>query len=464
MNSSNSFNICPRCGNSNSLNAKYCSRCGAQLKVPTEAVVCHKCHTRNYSLANFCRNCGATLKVGAQTKICPRCGREIGAEENMCACGYSFVTMQQTQPRKVDVTSTNKDKKRDKKRNKNRQEDNYPQQSYAQQGQAEQQSANGGKKPKKSGRGFALFAFLFLALFVYVIIAPATARPGFLTNFDKGFYHHNKTENPDGPSAVLGESSNLYAEGDEGTATPEETWTVTFKNGDATVATVTVVKGQKLTAEQIPAAPTAPEGKEFKGWFAGDTAITAETDITGDITVTAGFADVAVTEPDPNAPQDYVYGWELIGDIIKLFDEEHRAAMDAFEGGAFAYILDQLGTATFVMVAMFAIFVLTAFFHLIVCLFRIISPRRSKHGNLLYLILFIVTAVLTALMLCSHMLPGEGNFFASVREFFTPKHNGIACSYGYALIFIPAYYLFFWIYSNMAKKKGAKKSKKDNGK
>ena len=80
MNSSNSFNICPRCGNSNSLNAKYCSRCGAQLKVPTEAVVCHKCHTRNYSLANFCRNCGATLKVGAQTKICPRCGREIGSK------------------------------------------------------------------------------------------------------------------------------------------------------------------------------------------------------------------------------------------------------------------------------------------------------------------------------------------------------------------------------------------------
>ena len=65
------------------------------------------------------------------------------------------------------------------------------------------------------GRGFALFAFLFLALFVYVIIAPATARPEFLTNFDKGFYHHSKTENPDGPSAVLGESSNLYAEGDD---------------------------------------------------------------------------------------------------------------------------------------------------------------------------------------------------------------------------------------------------------
>ena len=120
MNGSNSFNICPRCGNSNSLNAKYCSRCGAQLKVPTEAVVCHKCHTRNSSLANFCRNCGATLKVGAQTKICPRCGREIGAAENMCACGYSFVTMQQTEPRRADVSSTNKDKKRDKKRDKNR--------------------------------------------------------------------------------------------------------------------------------------------------------------------------------------------------------------------------------------------------------------------------------------------------------------------------------------------------------
>ena len=134
MNSSNSFNICPRCGNSNSLNAKYCSRCGAQLKVPQEAVVCPKCHTRNSSLANFCRNCGATLKVGAQTKICPRCGKEIGAEENVCACGYSFVTLQQTEPRPVNVASTNKSKK-DKKRDK-RQQHAVDEQHTVQQGNA----------------------------------------------------------------------------------------------------------------------------------------------------------------------------------------------------------------------------------------------------------------------------------------------------------------------------------------
>ena len=169
MNSSNSFNICPRCGNSNSLNAKYCSRCGAQLKVPQEAVVCPKCHTRNSSLANFCRNCGATLKVGAQTKICPRCGKEIGAEENVCACGYSFVTLQQTEPRPVNVASTNKSKK-DKKRDK-RQQHAVDEQQTVQQGGKTKTTYS-----KKGGRGFAIFATLLLAVFCYFIIAPEGVR------------------------------------------------------------------------------------------------------------------------------------------------------------------------------------------------------------------------------------------------------------------------------------------------
>lgn len=68
---------------------------------------------------------------------------------------------------------------------------------------------------------------------------------------------------------------------------PEEKWTVTFKCDGQDDVVVQVVKGEKLTAEQIPAAPSVAEGKEFKGWFNGETQITVDTVISGNITATA---------------------------------------------------------------------------------------------------------------------------------------------------------------------------------
>lgn len=78
-----------------------------------------------------------------------------------------------------------------------------------------------------------------------------------------------------------------------------EKWTVTFKNGETTVATVEVVKGQKLTENQIPAAPEGiPETQEFKGWFVGEgesaTQLTTETEITSDITAVAKIENKVV--------------------------------------------------------------------------------------------------------------------------------------------------------------------------
>ena len=161
----NSYNICPRCGNSNSLSAKYCSRCGGQLKVPEEPVVCHKCHTRNSPMANFCRNCGAELKVGYQTKICPKCGKEVDAHDNVCTCGYSFVTLQQTAPSKNPLPAGA-----------------VPVSSY-------------GKSKKvyitKGGRAWAIVALIVLMLFAYYILMPSNSgelslRPSALNGFDKG--------------------------------------------------------------------------------------------------------------------------------------------------------------------------------------------------------------------------------------------------------------------------------------
>ena len=76
-----------------------------------------------------------------------------------------------------------------------------------------------------------------------------------------------------------------------------EYWTVTFKNGDTVEKTVQVVKGQKLTAEQIPAAPTIADDKEFKGWFDGETQITVDTVISGNITAIAKIDNKPTPQP-----------------------------------------------------------------------------------------------------------------------------------------------------------------------
>ena len=173
MNSSNSFNICPHCNNSNSLNARFCARCGAKLVVPEEVVVCHKCHTRNNPLANFCRNCGTPLKSGAMTKICPKCGREVASDENVCVCGHSFaqigyVSPDMTQtaapvagitpvaPVPTDVT-VSEDNKKTKKEKKAKAKKKYTYKSYT----------------KGSGRAFAIVAAILLLLVGYLAASPA---------------------------------------------------------------------------------------------------------------------------------------------------------------------------------------------------------------------------------------------------------------------------------------------------
>lgn len=168
MNSSNSFNLCPHCGNSNTLNARFCSRCGTQLKVPEEVVVCRSCGTRNSPMANFCRNCGSQLKVGEQTKICPRCRKEVPAGDNTCTCGYSFATITTVTPAASKAAPVREEKKTRKNR---RQKDQTGTKRVASQ---------------KGGRVFALVALVFLLVFGYFFAAPQDFRPSFLA-FDKGF-------------------------------------------------------------------------------------------------------------------------------------------------------------------------------------------------------------------------------------------------------------------------------------
>ena len=197
MSSSNSFNICPRCGNSNMLNAKYCSRCGGELKLPEEPIICHNCRTRNTPMANFCRNCGAELKVGYATKICTRCGNEVPAEQSVCTCGYSFAHTAYAMPASVradgtvdttGVTATGADAAKgngaamDKKAKKEQKK---------QAKLAKKESEKNKVYSHKGGRAFAIVAMVLLLLFAYIVVAPFGLRPGFLANFDKGITGFN---------------------------------------------------------------------------------------------------------------------------------------------------------------------------------------------------------------------------------------------------------------------------------
>lgn len=390
----------------------------------------------------------------------------------MCACGYSFVNVQQTEPRRADVSSTNKDRKRDKKRDKGASETS----------RSESVSGEKPAKKKKSGRGFALFAFLLLAVFVVAILLPANTR-GPLVNFDKGFYH--PVGESDSSASATDKSSDLYAETDANETDPAEPeptpddpaptdkWIVTFKNGNDVVGTVEVTKGDKLTSDQFPPDPSVESGKEFKGWFNGDTAITVETVIDGDVTATAKIEDAVTqpsnpsnpdqTDPDPDQTEqtgklgNNIYGWDFISDIIGIFSDETKAQLDSAENKFDFIVNDYFGTSTFVLVVIFAVFILTAFFHLLVCIVRVISPKRSKRPNYLYLTLAVITTVLVAMMSLAHLIPNEESGF---RLFFEASYKGLSCEYGLMIWVIPVYYWFFWLYSYIAKRKSPKKEKK----
>lgn len=72
-------------------------------------------------------------------------------------------------------------------------------------------------------------------------------------------------------------------------------YNVVFKNGDTEVAVVKIAKDSKIGEGNIPAAPEAPQGKQFDGWFVGETKIDADYKVTGNVVATAKFSDAQAT-------------------------------------------------------------------------------------------------------------------------------------------------------------------------
>ena len=321
MNSSNSFNLCPHCGNSNTLNARFCSRCGTQLKVPEEVVVCRTCGTRNSPMANFCRNCGSQLKVGEQTKICPKCRKEVPVGDNTCNCGYTFATITTVAPVQGQPVSVRDEQAEGKGKKSKKQK-------------TAKQKANKAVVSKKGGRVLAFVAFVFLLAFVYFFAAPQELRPSFLA-FDKGLFF-------DGSSKI--------------------------------------------------------------------------------------------------------YGYTLVTMMISNI----MAAISNAGGDIFGAILGAFGNylAEKMVSIMTIIFVVSVVAHLIVCITRIFTSKRSKKGNGLYLVLAILTTVATALILVPQFL-GADILGGMLGIFAMPE----GCGFGWVLCAIPAYYWFFFLYSLIAKGK-----------
>ena len=402
--SSNSFNICPRCGNSNMLNAKYCSRCGGELKLPEEPIVCHNCRTRNTPMANFCRNCGAELKVGYATKICTRCGSEVPAEQNVCTCGYMFAQNAYATPIPVradgtvntGVTATNtaadtaeestaKDKKGKKAKDKANKES----------------KVSKGKDNKvyshKGGRAFAIVAMILLLVFAYFIAAPTKLRPSFLSNFDKGMSSYETVQQEQGDGAGEGSGSEGTEQDEHALATQEET-----ANDGAEQETPSEGDGQGTpeSGEQQEAA-TAPEAKNY-------------------------------------------YGYDVVFMFVKAF----------MGGGSFGDIIANNGGMAMALVAVVTIiFAIAVLVHFIVCLVRAIKPRRSKKPNWCFLALAALTTVVVGLIALFNFISVGNAFFAKIAAVFKLAEGW---SLGYVLYAIPAYFWFFFLYSLIAKARALK--------
>ena len=338
MNSSNSFNICPRCGNSNALSARFCSRCGGQLKVPEEPIVCRKCHTRNSPMANFCRNCGSSLKTNSKTKICPRCGKEVSGDQTVCNCGYSFVTFQQSNPNKAKATNATSGKAQQQAKGK------QPAKQTQKKVKADKVYSN------KGGRGWAIAGLVLLLIFAYYIIAPfqlyngegevsATLRPEFLVNFDKGI--------------------------------------ISFTQG------------------------------ESSGYF---------------------------------------YGCNFVIDIINLVKM-------ITEGASFGDVIGSVSIGYLMLMVLSIIFILTAFVHLIVCIVRSFTAKRSKKMNMYFLVMAIFSTLLVGLIMLFQLVQMPEGTLQTIASWFALS-EGLAL--GYAVWAIPLYFWFFFIYSLCAKAKKLK--------
>ncbi len=111
-------------------------------------------------------------------------------------------------------------------------------------------------------------------------------------------------------------------------------------------------------------------------------------------------------------------------------------------------LVEAYGVGGVSLFAMCAVTMLCLCVHLLVCIVRIFTGKRSAHRNGFYLFLAIVFTLWTALWaMCYYLIPADSApWLLAVRNVFVPK-----APTGYVMFAMPLYFWFFYVYSACAK-------------
>lgn len=138
-----------------------------------------------------------------------------------------------------------------------------------------------------------------------------------------------------------------------------ETVSVTFKDGDADYKKVTVVKGEKIAAADLPTDPTAAPGYRFDGWFVGDAEFDEETEFSANVTYDAKYTKVAYVVKFVNGEEETVKliaiadDAKLVADAIPADPEKEGFAFMGWYSGMNKAVADIAITADVTYEAVF---------------------------------------------------------------------------------------------------------------
>lgn len=86
--------ICPNCGKEIDDGIRFCPYCGTELKEIKEEKICQNCGAKLEEDSKFCPNCGSPVELLQESKIpkCPNCGKIVTTETKFCPdCGTKII-------------------------------------------------------------------------------------------------------------------------------------------------------------------------------------------------------------------------------------------------------------------------------------------------------------------------------------------------------------------------------------
>ncbi len=112
----------------------------------------------------------------------------------------------------------------------------------------------------------------------------------------------------------------------------------------------------------------------------------------------------------------------------------------------------------FILLSIVMVTATTMAVHIICAIVRIFHGRRGKRVNAYYAIMFVITGLVSLMFVLANTSWGTHlpAFLQSVLNFFKIQFGG--AHIGWGVLIVPAYFLFFFIFSFFAKRKKTKKA------